>query len=89
MCWIQKFELVSKTLTREQIFDLIGNISNLDDSDSDPTFKPDETSGSNSSFLCEDGRWDENEQQCAPYDGKNDDLSDGEKMDYGEALEDE
>ena len=49
-----------KGLTREEIANLIGNDSDLDDCDSDSTFEPDDTSESNSSCQSEDERRDEN-----------------------------
>ena len=43
-----------KSLTREQTVNLIGKNSDLDDSDSDPTFEPVNTSESNYSYISED-----------------------------------
>ena len=75
MYQIQKLRMARKSLTREQIANLIGINFDLDDSDSDSTFEPDNTSESNSICVSEDERRDDMEHRCASDDGE-----------YGEVL---
>ena len=70
MYQIQKLRMARKSLTREQIANLIGINFDLDDSDSDSTYEPDNTSESNSICVSEDERRNEMEQRCVSDDGK-------------------